>query len=357
LARLVLPLVGADAAMLFIAPEHELTDLYELLASLADQAALALARIGLIEAAGAEERERYFRTLVLTSTDVIMISRNGRIDYATPSAQAMFGRDVEGENFDDLVPCAGGRRWPDTALEGTDAAVRRPDGQEVSVVVHRRDLTGDPTVKGVVTTLRDVTEERALRRDLAYRAGHDELTGLANSRTWSETLNEEGDRRRGAGEGVGVVFIDLDNFKQINDRYGHPVGDEVLATVAHRIISVLRAQDVAARVGGDEFAVLLRGLSRVDDARVVADRLAKVLAQPAFIDGTEVDCRASVGLSYTEGRERMRSLVRQADTALYAAKEQGKGRWTEYDPKQWAPQRATHNGHATEGHATGGHAA
>jgi diguanylate cyclase len=127
-----------------------------------------------------------------------------------------------------------------------------------------------------------------------------------------------------------VVFVDIDNFRSINDRNGHQAGDEVLAEVARRIQSCLRAGDVAARVGGDEFAVLLRGLSSVEDARAVARRLVESLAHPAIVDSATVDCQASVGLSYTEGMERVRTLVRQADSALYAAKNQGKGRWTEY---------------------------
>jgi diguanylate cyclase (GGDEF)-like protein len=199
-------------------------------------------------------------------------------------------------------------------------------------------------VGGVVSTLRDVTEERALKRDLAYRASHDEMTGLANSRAWGEVISAEADRRRAPGEGVGVIFIDLDNFKQINDRFGHPIGDQVLAEVGRRIRASVRAGDVAARVGGDEFAALLRGLSSVEDARAVAERLATELARPADVDNVPIECQSSIGLAYTEGREQVKVLIRQADTALYAAKEQGKGRWSEYNEKQWRPRRRTLDG-------------
>ncbi|MBX6748991.1 MAG: diguanylate cyclase [Micromonosporaceae bacterium] len=356
--KLAIPLAGTDAALVFAAPAHELVELTDLLRSLTDQAALALQRIGLARAAETEERERYFRTLVLTSTDVILISRDGRIEYATPSARSLFGRDVVGERFDELVrpnrPIEADERtdrplWPD-AMQATEATVQRSDG-EVTVLLDRRDLTSEPTVRGVVTTMRDVTAERELQRDLAYLASHDELTGLANVRAWGEALEAEGERRGEPGAGIAVMFLDLDNFKDINDRYGHPVGDQVLAEVAHRIEECLRSGDLAARVGGDEFAILLRGLSTKDDARGVAQRLADALARPAEIDAISVECRASIGLSYTEGRERVHALVRQADIALYAAKEQGKGRWTEYDASQWAPPRRTHNG--TADHRTG----
>ncbi len=351
--EVAIPLSGSNAALVYAAPVGELDDLEDLLRSLADQAALALQRIRLAEAAGAEERDRYFRTLVLTSTDVILICRGGHIEYATPSAQAMFGREVLGERFDDIVHPARpaelkpteagpeGPLWPDTT-GGTEATITRPGG-DLTVLVQRRDLTGDSTVRGVVTTMRDVTAERDLQRDLAYRATHDELTGLANVRAWGETLAAEGDRRRGPGDGVAVLFIDLDDFKNVNDRHGHPAGDAVLTEVARRIQASMRSGDRAARIGGDEFAILLRGLSGVEDARAAARRLSAALASPVVLDSTSIGCQASIGLSYGEGTERMRTLVRQADTALYAAKDQGKGRWTEHNPAQRSAAPATHN--------------
>ena len=335
--RYAVPLSGSESTLVFVAPVRVLVELADLLGSLADQAALALQRISLAEIAGAEERERYFRALVLSSTDAILISRDGRIEYATPSAEPMFGRSILGERFNDIV-----RRpddpdadplWPDV-VDGAEGVIHTPQG-EVAVVVHRRDLRRDPSVRGIVTTLRDVTAERELQRDLAYRASHDELTGMTNARAWGETLEREQDRRRGAGNGVAVIFIDLDEFKDINDRYGHPTGDQVLAEMARRIRECVRAGDVAARVGGDEFAVLLRGLPHVDDARAIAQRMAEVLSQPTVVNAIPIECRASIGLAYSEGEEPVDVLVRQADTALYAAKEQGKGRWAEYSPTHW----------------------
>jgi len=363
-AELTMPLPHEDAALHFTGPAQDVIELHPLLETITDQIALALNRIRLMEQTRAEDREHYFRTLVQTSTDVIMISRAGRVAYATPSAIRMFGRDVLGERVDDLIqpvptptstteaadraldasavanagPAPEPARWQ-TTVDGSEAVVCRPDGGESTVVVHQRDLRSDPTVSGVVTTLRDVTAERALQRDLAHRASHDELTGLANTRLWGETVAFENERRRDPGEGTAVLFIDLDNFKEINDRHGHPVGDAVLAEVARRIRSVLRAGDIPARVGGDEFAVLLRGLSHVDDARAVAQRLAEALAAPMTVESAMLEPRASIGLAHAQGPARVETLIQQADTALYAAKEQGKGRWSEYHPVMWRPTR------------------
>src|SRR5262249_42885313 len=144
------------------------------------------------------------------------------------------------------------------------------------------------------------------------------------------TLADDGDNGRGPGHGVAVMAIDVDNFKDVNDRYGHPVGDKVLAEVARRIQACLRDGDLAARVGGDEFVALLRGLPSADHARIQAQRLIDVLARPTVIDSMTLSCKASIGLRYTEGPESTHTLVRQADNALYAAKHRGRGRWTEH---------------------------
>jgi diguanylate cyclase (GGDEF)-like protein len=328
----VMPLAGSPDVLQFRGPPAELAELKDLLRSLADQAAVALQRINLAEAAKAEERERYFRTLVVTSTDVILISRDGRVDYATPSADRVFGRDVRGERLEDLVHPIGSDQV-EAAAGSVEATIAGPVG-EITVTVHYRDLTQDPTVNGVVISMRDITAERRLQRDLAYRASHDELTGLINARAWGETMAREQDRRRELGHGIGALFVDIDNFKHINDSYGHAVGDQVLAETGRRIRDCLRTGDLAARVGGDEFALLLLGLNTVDDARAVAERLSHSLTRPTRADGKDIDCKASIGLAYTEDKEQVQDLVRHADTALYTAKSQGKARWTEYERGQ-----------------------
>ncbi|NUS58486.1 MAG: hypothetical protein HOV66_27080, partial [Streptomycetaceae bacterium] len=165
--------------IVFHGPPAALAELTPTLRALADQAASAFERVSAVATLAAKERERYFRTLVMTSTDVIMICKEGVITYATPSAAALFGTDVVGSEFDALVTRTGPYGgWPDV-VDAEEGEIDRPDGT-VAVLVHRRDLYGDPTVAGVVTTLRDITAERDLRRDLAHRASHDVVTGLGN---------------------------------------------------------------------------------------------------------------------------------------------------------------------------------
>jgi diguanylate cyclase (GGDEF)-like protein len=358
-ARLVVPVLRSSTAALashdhvpleitFTAPTNEMAELRPSLQALSDQARAALDRIELMRRLRADERERYFRTLVLTSTDATLISRGGRIDYATPSADVIFGRDVKGEIFDDAVrrsPPASPqdpRPWSDNE-ESVEGYLVRPDGEHVAVLVHRRDLTSDATVNGVVSTLRDVTAERRLQDDLAYRASHDALTGLSNARAFGDELRGEDapgvQRRRYAGAGRAAIFVDLDDFKDVNDNYGHQVGDALLAEAARRIASCLRDEDLAARLGGDEFAVLLRGVPDEPAAQSIAQRIVDVLGQPMTVSGIALNGQASVGLAYTSRRGDLETLIRNADTALYNAKAQGKGRWRQYHDGMINPTR------------------
>jgi diguanylate cyclase (GGDEF)-like protein/PAS domain S-box-containing protein len=340
--------------IVFIAPSDELAELRPTLLALSNQAGAALDRIEMMRRLRAEERERYFRTLVLTSTDATLITRVGRIEYATPSARTIFGRDVLGGYFDDLVRRSSvddppdPRPWSDEE-EAAEGYVQHADGRETPVVVHRRDLTTDPTVNGVVSTLRDVTAERELRRDLAYRASHDALTGLANAQAFGDELRREDaaarklhDRRGRPGDGRAALFVDLDDFKNVNDTYGHQVGDQLLAEVGLRIRSCLRDNDVAARLGGDEFAVLLRDVGDERAAHAVAQRIVDALAEPIRVGGIPLTAHASVGLAYTSHLGDLDTLLRNADTALYTAKAHGKAQWWQYREGMTNPSR--HNG-------------
>jgi diguanylate cyclase (GGDEF)-like protein len=334
-----LPVTGLYAIM-FTGPVRQLAESALGLEGLAEQAAAALARIDVVGALQAEERDRYFRTLVLTSTDATLILRHGRVDYATPSADAMFGRDVHGTVFEDLISADQVDGTPSIVdgAGGREAAIRRPDGTARIVRILPRDLTHDPTVNGEVVTVRDVTAERELQRSLAYRASHDPLTGLVNPERLRDQLRADRDRVSADGM-TAMLFLDLDDFKQVNDTFGHDVGDGLLVNVAHRIRACLRNEDVAARLGGDEFAALLRDVADEDAARRTAQRIADELSRPVHVAGVTVETGASVGLAIARTPVEYDSLLRRADTALYIAKANGKGHWREYQDGMISPIR------------------
>ena len=176
--------------------------------------------------------------------------------------------------------------------------------------------------------------ERLHTAELTYRAYHDPLTRLANRALFVERM---GEARADDGDAVAVLFLDLDNFKTVNDSLGHAAGDRLLVAVAGRIEGCLRPADTAARFGGDEFAVLLRGVRRAGDAVDAADRLLDALRNPFAISGHEVFIAASIGVALpTDHDDGTDELLRNADVAMYMAKDQGKGRATLFQPEMHA---------------------
>ena len=207
------------------------------------------------------------------------------------------------------------------------------DGRVVWVIddeaVISRDADGRATmVQGILV---DISDRKDLEEQLRHQALHDPLTGLPNRVLFVDRLSHAL-LRRGADGGVAVLFVDLDDFKAINDTLGHAAGDELLRLVAERLTGVLRAEDTACRLGGDEFAFLLEETSRARVLRI-AERILEALAQPFEIGGHAASLSASIGIAIGDGArdaasssESADELLRDADTAMYAAKSVGKGR-------------------------------
>ena len=194
-----------------------------------------------------------------------------------------------------------------------------------------RDAEGQ--ISGVVTTFSDVTQRRALEERLVHQAFHDALTGLPNRALFSNrlrhTLSQVQSRAvRGKGSAcVAVLFIDMDNFKWVNDSLGHEVGDHLLIEVAERLRSCLRGGDTASRFGGDEFTVLIDHVENPRYALEIAARIVKELQSPFQMGGQAIYSSPSIGLSYSaSGQETPDELIRNADTAMYDAKRRGKAR-------------------------------
>jgi diguanylate cyclase (GGDEF)-like protein len=169
---------------------------------------------------------------------------------------------------------------------------------------------------------------------LRQQALHDSLTGLANRALFRDRLAHALHRSaRMPGSRCAVLFLDLDDFKHVNDAQGHAVGDALLGIVAERLCSTLRPADTAARLGGDEFAVLIEDVASPDEVAAVADRIVAAIARPAVVGGRDVNVRVSLGVATSpEGGESVDELLTNADAAMYVAKAAGKGRSALYEP-------------------------
>jgi diguanylate cyclase (GGDEF)-like protein/PAS domain S-box-containing protein len=218
-----------------------------------------------------------------------------------------------------------------------ECRVRRADGEWITVDSVMTNLLDEPDVGAIVLNSRDVTARRSLEKELNHQAFHDTLTGLANRALFLDRLSHAMDRGDRGTDPVGVLFLDLDDFKAINDSFGHPAGDRLLVAVAERIRASTRPGDTVARFGGDEFAVLVESGAMPEAAEAVAERITEGLAGTFRIHTNDVAMRASIGIALgRRPQETPDDLLRDADLAMYLAKRNGKGRFEMYRPNMHA---------------------
>lgn len=185
----------------------------------------------------------------------------------------------------------------------------------------------------VVAQTADITTRKVAEAELVHNALHDSLTGLPNRALISERITQALARARRTGSTVGVFYVDLDNFKDINDSLGHAAGDELLVEVAHRLAGCMRDTDLAGRLGGDEFVIVCEELERTEDITSVADRVAAAVAVQLPLAGRMVTASASIGIAHTrDPATDPEDLLREADIAMYRAKSNGRGRYEFSDP-------------------------
>jgi diguanylate cyclase (GGDEF)-like protein/PAS domain S-box-containing protein len=335
------PLIGLIAVF---GEQRTLADLAATLEILAHQVALTVESIMLRQAVIRQRNEAYFRTLVQDTTDAIMIvADDGTVKYATPSTGTIFGDfPIEGEHLWDLVAPEQRESITRDFLEvresrGTgprfvDLQIIRRDGRRVQVQSRRSDLRDDPTVDGLVFTLRDVTSQRQLEDEMKHRAFHDALTGLPNRVLLQDRIAQQLAASRRTGMIAGILFVDLDDFKVVNDTMGHSVGDELLVAAAARLDALIRDSDTAARLGGDDFALLIGSVEDTAAVEAAAERVVRAFAEPFALATGLVTSTVTVGIATTLDSADTDELLRHADLALYAAKSSGKRQWRRYQP-------------------------
>ncbi|NTU70689.1 MAG: sensor domain-containing diguanylate cyclase [Coriobacteriia bacterium] len=262
--------------------------------------------------------------------DAIIIHRpDGTIVRFNQAAASQIGLTVD--EFGDLPPWGWSAEMSDEARATRLAAIKqkggvtfvssitRPDGLEAVHDVHTRWVDA-PTGSYIVAVSRDITEQVRAHEVLENLAFHDPLTGLANRALFEDRLEVAISNARRHEDLLGVAFIDLDDFKDINDAYGHAVGDQVLIALAHRLEGSIRQGDTVARLGGDEFVVIFPRVVSAGDFEALADKLIARVHEPVVMGDNRFNLRASVGLATFMPDDDARSLLMRADIEMYEAK-------------------------------------
>ena len=285
-----------------------------------------------------EHRRSWLAMMVESSADAIIgKSLDGTIISWNPAAERLYGYtapEAIGQPISLLLP-------QDQALDTAPLLerVRRGDriehfetthlsknGRRIAVALSISPVT-DRTglVMGVSTIARDITERKRADERIRYLALHDALTGLPNRTLFRERVTSGIARARRNGHQLAVLFIDLDNFKEVNDTLGHHIGDRLLQVTASRLQRCLREGDGVARLGGDEFVVDLPIISRNHEAAVIAEKILEVLRAPFMLDDYALQVSASIGISlYPNDGDDVETLMHTADSAMYLAKKQGR---------------------------------
>ena len=282
-------------------------------------------------------QEANFRSLVQYGADLIsVVDQDLTVRFHSPSIGQLLGyqpEDIERKpfallvhpddktSFDRLIEAS--QANPGTAVTGELRLIRR-DGAIRTVEVIANNLTTNPDVRGYVLTSHDISERIEEAKQVAFQAMHDELTGLPNRRLFMDRLSQGIARSRRNDTTVAVIFVDLNDFKAVNDTHGHEAGDTVLRVSGQRIQQVIRQEDTAARLGGDEFVVMLE-VRGEDEAQMIADRLVQAMHKPFLLDHSEheLSLTISLGVAVYDPTEFPEDLLRRADLAMYSGKHAG----------------------------------
>ncbi|PJA24791.1 MAG: hypothetical protein COX57_06590, partial [Alphaproteobacteria bacterium CG_4_10_14_0_2_um_filter_63_37] len=287
--------------------------------------------------------ERIHLLLDSTAEGIYGIDREGLCTFINPAAAQMFGypqtEALIGKNLHDLThhtlpdgtpyPRQECRMlWPLASGEGVlveDEWFWRRDGASFPVSYSSYPIRQGGEITGVVVTFTNITDRVQAEERIRHLAEHDPLTDLPNRTLLTDRMHQAIARARRSGELLGVLFLDLDNFKTINDSLGHEIGDQILCQVGHRLTMCLRDIDTVSRQGGDEFVILLDGIPNADETARLAERILVVLAEPIQIQGLELSITPSIGITlYPNDGHNPSQLIRNADAAMYQAKQSGR---------------------------------
>jgi diguanylate cyclase (GGDEF)-like protein/PAS domain S-box-containing protein len=306
---------------------------------------------GMLEALEASQRavqksQRRLSRIVETNADgIIIVDLEGRITFANAAAETLFGlprtelthRTCDDPNWHLSTPDGLNVSYTDLPFNlviesgmpvfRVEHSMVRADGCHIVLSTNAAPLRdAEGAITGVVASLTDITERKALEERLSYQAFHDPLTNLPNRVLFQDRLSRALTRCARLGKRVAVVFIDLDNFKLINDSLGHAMGDQLLVVVAERLQRCLRASDTAARFGGDEFVLLIEDVKDESDAALVAERVLELFRDPLLLATREVFISVTMGIAMgSSANDDPAELLRNADAAAYAAKSRGRG--------------------------------
>ncbi len=288
--------------------------------------------------------ESRFRSVVQNLSDVITILDDEyKIKYASPSAKTLLGLEKVkfiGSRLTDFCHPEDQANLSKFLLEigekhelgAVEWRIKCSDGEWYYVESVGTDLLNDPSVSGIVITTRNVNERKILESKLTHQAFHDSLTGLANRVLFRDRVEHGLRRAKRQKVAIAVLFLDLDNFKNINDTLGHAVGDQLLEAIAENLKSSVREIDSVARLGGDEFAILLEDANQPEDSIVVAKRILEKIQKVFNLQQKEVLVGISIGIAVSSaGLENVDELLRNADVAMYIAKERGKGQYAVFE--------------------------
>ena len=283
------------------------------------------------------EREKRFHSLVQNTSDVItVIESDGTVNYMNPATKRL-GYQPEtqiGTNAFDWIHPDDMERALTLFAEilktpGIHPPIEFPvphaDGSWRYFEHIVNNKLDDPNIRGIVVSSRDITERKALEERLRHQALHDPLTNLPNRALFANRLEQALLRRSRRKRFVAVLFMDLDNFKLVNDSLGHDLGDQLLIVVAERLRNCVRPEDTVARIGGDEYTVLIESVPDQGEAIEVAERITQELSHPFMLIGRELFVGSSIGIALgAPGKVSPEELLRGADVAMYRAKNEGK---------------------------------